>query len=407
MRRARRLATTALVAAIVAGAAACTSNGGPEPTHEPRATAAPHASAPPGAAPTPAGTTGSTPGAATGPAGVPTGAAAGPTGVPTGATDVVTGLKAPWGVAFVPDGTALVTLRDDADVLEVSPDGHTTRVTGPGADQLHRTVVHDGEGGLLGVAVLAGAGGSADIALYATTATDDRVLKGTLTGSTLGALTPILTGIHQASIHNGGRLATGPDGDLYVSTGDAGDGTRAQDRTSLNGKILRITPDGHPAPGDPFPGSPVWSYGHRNVEGLGWSADGRMFASEFGLNTWDELNQIVEGGNYGWPTVEGMGNDPRFRNPLVEWHPDDASPSGLAVTPDAVYLAALRGERLWRVPLTQDGVGTPQALFTGSYGRLRTVVVTPTGDLWLVTNNTDGRGTPKKGGDRILRLTFG
>jgi glucose/arabinose dehydrogenase len=298
-------------------------------------------------------------------------------------------------------------LRDDADLIEVAADGRTSAVTGPGAEQLHRTVVHQGEGGLLGVAVVAGSGDAAEVALDATTATDNRVLRGTLTGTRLGALTPVLTGIHKASFHNGGRLAVGPDGYLYVSTGDAGDPPQAQDKASLNGKILRITPDGDPAPGNPFPGSPVWSYGHRNVQGMAWSADGRMFASEFGQDTWDELNLITPGGNYGWPTVEGVAHDSRFVDPLVQWHTDEASPSGIAVTPDAVYLAALRGARLWRVPLTADGVGAPQALFTGTYGRLRNVVVTPRGDLWLLTNNTDGRGTPEPGDDRIMRLTFG
>jgi glucose/arabinose dehydrogenase len=404
MRRARRLATAALAGAVLAATAACTSSGSTAPTREPRATAVPPVVSPrsPGASP------GTPTTVAPGPtAGSAAGFGAGPTGIPTGATDVVTGLNAPWGVAFLPDGTALVTLRDAGDVLEVTPEGHTATVTGPGADQLHQSVAHGGEGGLLGVAVLAGSGDSADVALYATTATDNRVLRGSLRGTTLGALTPILTGIRKGGIHNGGRLAMGPDGYLYVSTGETGDRPLAQDKSSLNGKILRITTDGHAAPGNPFPGSPVWSYGHRNVQGMGWSADGRMFASEFGQDTWDELNLIVPGGNYGWPTVEGIAHDPRFRDPLVQWPTDDASPSGIAVTPDAVYLAALRGARLWRVPLTPDGVGTPKALFTDTYGRLRAVVVTPRGDLWVLTNNTDGRGNPKKGDDRILRLTFG
>jgi glucose/arabinose dehydrogenase len=399
---ARRTAVAAL-AICVLGLAACT---GGDATTRTSGTQGPTGA--PTRAPTtaPPATTTTAP-----PATTPAQQATGPTGTPTGAVDVVTGLTAPWGIAFLPDGTALVTLRDDRRLVEVAPDGTTTPVTGPGADQLRDTVVHRGEGGLLGVAVLApGAGGdgrSADVALYATTASDNRVLRGTLTGHTLGTLTPILTGIHQASNHDGGRLAVGPDGYLYVTTGDATDRPDAQDRTSLNGKILRITPDGDPAPGNPVPGSPVWSSGHRNVQGIGWSADGRMFASEFGQSTWDELNLIVKGGNYGWPTVEGIAHDDRFRDPLVQWHTDQASPSGLAVTPDAVYLAALHGARLWRVPLTADGVGTPQALFTDTYGRLRAVAVTPTGELWVLTNNTDGRGDPRPGDDRILRLTFG
>lgn len=319
------------------------------------------------------------------------------------ATDLVTDLDVPWGLAFLPDGRAVVTLRDAVRVLIVDADGAVTDVTGPGAQELTRVVEPSGEGGLLGVAVLGSSSRGTDLALYATTADDNRVLRGTLTGDALGELSPILTGIHKADHHDGGRLALGPDGDLDVGTGDAGNRPDAQDPTSLNGKILRITPDGAPAPGNPTPGSPVWSLGHRNVQGLGWAEDGRMFASEFGQDTWDELNVIVPGGNYGWPTVEGRGE--RFVQPVAVWHPDVASPSGLAVTRDAVYLAALRGERLWRVPLTADGVGTPQPLLVGTYGRLRTVAVAPDGSLWVLTNNTDGRGTPHPDDDRILRVT--
>ena len=192
-----------------------------------------------------------------------------------------------------------------------------------------------------------------------------------------------------------------------MTTGDAGDRPSAQDPDSLNGKILRVTPDGDPAPGNPVDGSPVWSLGHRNVQGLGWSPDGRMFASEFGQDTWDELNVIEPGGNYGWPEVEGSSDDPAFVAPVATWATDRASPSGLAVTDEGVYLAALRGERLWRVPLTADGVGTPQALLDGQYGRLRAVAVAPDGSLWVMTNNTDGRGDPRPGDDRILRVVVG
>ena len=333
----------------------------------------------------------------------PTAAATAPATVEvTEADDVLGDLDVPWGLAFLPDGEAVVTLRDEAALVLVGPDGAATDVTGPGADDLADLVVPAGEGGLLGVAVLGAEGTAVDLALYATAADDNRVLRGTLDGSVLGELRPILTGIQKAGNHDGGRLAVGPDDYLYVTTGDAGDPPSAQDPDSLNGKILRITADGDPAPGNPDEGSPVWSLGHRNVQGLGWAPDGRMFASEFGQNTWDELNLIEPGGNYGWPQVEGMGDG--FVEPLAVWATSDASPSGLAVTDEAVYLAGLRGERLWRVPLTEDGVGTPQALLEGEYGRLRAVETAPDGSLWVVTGNTDGRGDPRDGDDRILRV---
>jgi glucose/arabinose dehydrogenase len=152
----------------------------------------------------------------------------------------------------------------------------------------------------------------------------------------------------------------------------------------------------------------VWSLGHRNVQGLGWAPDGRMFASEFGQETWDELNVITPGSSYGWPDVEGDTGTPGdgFVAPVATWATSDASPSGLAVTAEGVYLAALRGERLWRVPLRADGVGEPQALLAGEHGRLRAVEVAPDGSLWVVTGNTDGRGQVRERDDRILRVTL-
>lgn len=341
-----------------------------------------------------------------------------PTVSVTSVTDVATGLDVPWGIAFLPGGTAVVTLRGEAKLLLVGPDGTVTPVVGRGADELRATTRPAGEGGLLGVAVLPGATAvSADLALYQTASDDNRVLRATLSDGTLGPTRPILTGIPKGAIHDGGRLAVGPDGMLYVGTGETGDRPLAQDPASLGGKVLRITPDGAPAPGNPDPASPVWNTGHRNVQGIAWAPDGRVFASEFGQDTWDELNVLVPGGNYGWPTVEGFGGTSRgFVDPLVTWPTDEASPSGIAVTDEGVYLAALRGERLWRVPLhplppgaaptDPAGVGTPRVVLDG-YGRLRAVVVAPDGSLWVLTNNRDGRGTPRTGDDRILRVTLG
>jgi len=325
---------------------------------------------------------------------------------------VVDGLPVPWGLATLPDGTLLISLRDEARLVVVDPDaGTTTEVTGQGAETLVAQTTPDGEGGLLGVARDPASG---DVFLYRTGADDNAVLRGALDGTTLGELTTVLDGIPRAGHHDGGGLAFGPDGFLYVGTGDAGDGAASQDPGSLGGKILRVTTDGDPAPGNPDPGSPVWTLGHRNVQGLGWDASGRMVASEFGQNTWDELNVIEPGGNFGWPDVEGPGTDGQETDGTVApgawWSTADASPSGLAVTDDAVYLAGLRGERLWRVPL-EDPLGEPQALLAGELGRLRNVapVVPGGGDadgLWVLTNNTDGRGSPRDGDDRLVRVTL-
>ena len=339
-----------------------------------------------------------------------------PTVTVTSVTDVATGLDAPWGIAFLPDGRAVVTLRDEARLVLIGPDGAVVAVTGVGAEEIAVATRPSGEGGLLGVAVLPGAtASSADLAVYLTAEGDNRVLRGTLTGDSLGATRPILTGIPRGGNHNGGRLAVGPDGMLYVTTGEVGDRPLAQDPASLGGKVLRVTPDGAPAPGNPDPASPVWTLGHRNVQGIGWAPDGRVFAGEFGQNTWDELNVLVPGADYGWPEVEGVGGVAGLVDPLATWPTSDASPSGIAVTDEGVYLAALRGERLWRVPLRAlpagasptdpAGVGEPQVVLDG-YGRLRAVAVAPDGSLWVLTNNTDGRGTPRDRDDRILRITL-
>lgn len=326
--------------------------------------------------------------------------------------DVVTGLSAPWDLAFLPGGAVLLTLRDAAEVLLLRDTGLVT-LTGPGADELASGTATGGEGGLLGIAVAPGAGdgtgapGSVPVHLYRTTAAGNEVVRTDLDprAGTLGPLEPVVTGIPAQGTHNGGRLAFGPDGHLYVATGDAQDRGASQDPGSLAGKILRVTPDGEPAPGNPFPGSPVLSLGHRNVQGLGWHEDGTLLAGEFGQNRLDELNAIRPGGNYGWPDVEGTGGAPDFVDPLVTWTTDVASPSGLAVTDDAVYFAALRGARLWEVPWADGAVaGEPVPHLVGELGRLRHVALGPDGALWVLTNNTDGRGQPRDGDDRLVRL---
>jgi len=321
---------------------------------------------------------------------------------PVVAGTIVTGLNSPWGLAFLPDGSALVSERDSGQIKRIPAAGGAATSIGtvPG-------VSHGGEGGLLGIAVATTYAEDHFLYAYFTASDGNRVVRMSVSGDFhLGAPQPLLTGIPSGPIHNGGRLAFGPDGMLYVSTGDASTSSRSQDTASLGGKILRLTPDGKPAPGNPFPGSPVWTFGHRNVQGLAWDSQGRMWASEFGQNTWDELNLIRPGSNYGWPVVEGKAGRPEYVDPLAQWRTADASPSGIAIAAGSVWMAALRGARLWQVPLTATGAGTPKAWFAGDYGRLRNVAVAPDGALWVVTNNTDGRGSPRAGDDRILRVTL-
>lgn len=333
-------------------------------------------------------------------------------------TVVAEGLSVPWALAELPDGDLLVTLRDEARILRVSTSaaGEPQPLGGPGADQLLTDTVPGGEGGLLGIAVVppdpddvSASTDDVTVVVYRTGAEDNAVLRATLTGDELGPWEPVLTGIPKAGVHNGGALGVGPDGHLYVATGDAGDPALSQDVESLGGKILRVDLSGAAPAGNPLPGSPMWSLGHRNVQGIDWDARGRMFATEFGQNEIDELNLIVGGENYGWPRVEGPGgSEDGFVDPIASWRPEEASPSGLAVTSEGIYLAGLRGERLWRVPLgavVRPETIEPQALLEGEHGRLRGLLTS--GEAVLVTtSNTDGRGDPDDADDQILRLTF-
>ncbi|MFI6323952.1 PQQ-dependent sugar dehydrogenase [Nonomuraea sp. NPDC050556] len=304
--------------------------------------------------------------------------------------DLATGLAVPWGIAFTGAGDALVTERDTTRLLRVAKDGKVTELGEVDG------VRPDGEGGLMGVAV------KGDLVfLYFTAGSDNRVVRYRLAGDRLTEAKVLVQGIPKGGIHNGGRLAFGPDGFLYASTGETGQRGLAQDKASLGGKILRMTTDGQPAPGNPF-GTLVYSYGHRNVQGLAWDGKGTMYATEFGQNTYDEVNQIKAGGNYGWPEVEGVGHDPKYIDPLVTWDTSEASPSGLAFANGSLWVAALRGQRLWQVPL---GGGEPVGHYDGVYGRLRAIATAPDGSLWVGTSNKDGRGSPRDGDDRILRVT--
>lgn len=302
------------------------------------------------------------------------------------------GLNHPWSLVFV-DGQPLFTQRNAATISTLVDGQVVTIAEVPQADPYN-------EGGLLGLAH------SPDMPdrlfAYYTASNENRVVSFQLSRDgdsfTLTDPSPIVTGIPKATNHNGGRIAFGPDGYLYVATGDAGEPSRSQDLGSLGGKILRVDPDdGSAAPGNPFD-TRVWSYGHRNVQGLAWADDGTMWASELGQSDWDELNIITPGANYGWPVVEGMADDPDYVDPEVVWTPGQASPSGLLWLDHNLYLAALRGERMW-VMLDEDPAGTRTSVLEDGPGRLRDVVAAPDGTIWVLTTNG--------GNDRIMRYTLG
>ncbi|PRY67527.1 glucose/arabinose dehydrogenase [Glaciihabitans tibetensis] len=408
LRRSRSLRATVVPASAGFVAAVLTLSGcttgvpldpAPVPSISAPPASSPSASSPPAAPPT----NGATPAQPAAPA-----SPAGPV-QPEGEPRVVaTELNLPWSLVRLDTGATLVSERDTAIVKEVS-DAGVVRDVG-----LVNGVIPGGEGGLLGLTVWTEASDTPDappmrwLYAYLTSQIDNRVVRMPLLGAagthSLGAPETILSGIPKAGNHNGGRIKFGPDGALYITAGDAGVRDSSQNLDELGGKILRVAADGSVPADNPFPGSPVYSYGHRNPQGIAWDRDGNLWASEFGQNTWDELNLIEPGINYGWPVVEGIGSDSRFRNPVHQWSTDEASPSGLLWTRDTLFLAALRGERLWSIAPTPEAV-TTTSFFAGQFGRMRDVIEGPNDTLWILTNNT-GRA-PRDGDDKILEVRVG
>ncbi|WP_433549344.1 PQQ-dependent sugar dehydrogenase [Streptomyces sp. CA-294286] len=361
---------------------------------------------PGGGAASPGTSTSSASGPASGPA-----TPASPSGPPARGSATVTGtlaegLKSPWGVAALPDGDLLVSSRDETTLTRV--DAETGKLTPVGRVG---GASPGGEGGLMGLALSPSYAKDQQVYAYFTTASDNRIARMRYDdkrppGQQLGAPDTVFKGIPKGVTHNGGRIAFGPDKMLYAGTGETGERGLSQDPKSLAGKILRMTPDGQPVHGNPSADSVVYSLGHRNVQGLAWDADRRLWAAEFGQDTWDELNLIEPGRNYGWPTVEGKGGKEGFVDPVAQWRTSEASPSGIAFAEGSVWVAGLRGERLWRVPLAgAKPVAEPQAFLTEKHGRLRTVLAVGGDQLLLVTSETDSRGTPEPGDDRILKVT--
>lgn len=342
-------------------------------------------------------------------------------------TTLVRKLDVPWGVTFLPDGGALVTERQTRRILKVGPgqkpDGELTVTPVATVEEAYS----NDEGGLLGIAASPDFARDNTVYLYYTTRVDNRIARLRLGGRP----EPIVTGIPHAGVHNGGRLVFGPDGYLYASTGDASRAGQAQALDDLGGKILRMTTDGRPAPGNPFPNSLIWSYGHRNPQGIAWDAAGTMYVSEIGEAVWDELNVIVPGGNYGWPEVEGIGDHPDYIDPIAAWRPEVGVTSGVALLGRTAIVTCLRGQRVYLVDLqakgedfelrgatSEWGSGTssiwwrpgggvasrPVEALAGEYGRIRTAINAPDGSIWLTTSNRDGRNDPVPEDDRILRL---
>ncbi|WP_410675322.1 PQQ-dependent sugar dehydrogenase [Amycolatopsis sp. cmx-4-68] len=322
-------------------------------------------------------------------------------------TRVTTETDLPWGLTTLPDGQVLYGRRDTFEIVRLDPATGTKTVVG----RMPNVAGTDGEGGVLGLAVASDFAADPWLYVMHTSSTDNRVVRVRYTGGVLtGTPEVLLTGIPRNKYHNGGRLRFGPDGKLYISTGDGQNGDWAQDLTVLAGKVLRINRDGSIPSDNPF-GTPVWSYGHRNPQGLAFDSQGRLWEQEFGNSIMDETNLIVRGGNYGWPRCEGTSgscSEPGFIAPKHTYPVAEGSCSGIAVVRTGLYIACERGTRLYRAEISGDSLTDVQQYLNGTYGRLRTVEPSADGGLWLTTSNYgDKDSIPNNSNESILKVELG
>lgn len=325
-----------------------------------------------------------------------------------GVTQVATDTDIPWGLVTLPDGTVLYSRRDAQDIVHLNP-ATGAKVTVGTVPDVQST---DGEGGLLGLAIAPTFATDHWLYIMHTSPRDNRIVRIKLENDKLatGTSQVLLSGILRNKFHDGGRLRFGPDNKLYAATGDAQNGDNAQDRNSLNGKVLRLEPDGAVPSDNPF-GNYVWSYGHRNPQGLAFDSQGRLWEQEFGNAVMDETNLVTKGGNYGWPACEGTSGTcgtAGYIAPKRTYSTADGSCSGIAVVRDVLYVACERGTRMYRAPISGSGLPEAQVYFNGTYGRLRTVEPAPDGGLWLTTSNTgDKDSIPDNSDEKILHVTLG
>lgn len=314
---------------------------------------------------------------------------------------VASDLEIPWEVAFLSDGGILVTERT-GHLLLLGEDG--TRIEIPGVE-------HRGEGGLLGLALHPDFYVNHYLYLYMTYAEDgelvNRVDRYVYQDQALSDATVILDGIPGAPNHDGGRIAFGPDGLLYITTGDAQNDAAAQDFTLLQGKILRVMDNGMIPESNLF-ASPVFSYGHRNPQGLTWDAAGRLWSTEHGPSGLsfgqDEVNLVEQGNNYGWPVIRGDQAMEGMISPALQSGTNTWAPGDVQYIDGKLYFTGLRGEALYVATLEDDRIVGLETYFEGEFGRLRAVRLGPDGYLYITTSNRDGRGATQEGDDKLLRI---
>lgn len=320
---------------------------------------------------------------------------------------LATDLSVPWDIAHLPDGNFLITERTGTLALIGKEGGIVGRAAVP-------KVVAVGEGGLLGIALHPDFSNNNYLYIYRTVSVgsgyQNQVVRFQYqpTDHTLAGEEIILTNIPAGSVHNGGALSFGPDGYLYITTGDAGNTVLAPSVDSLAGKILRITADGEIPSDNPF-GNEIYSYGHRNPQGLAWDEAGQLWSVEHGRSGLqsglDELNKITVGSNYGWPESEGDRVLPNTIGPVAHSGADDTwAPSGLAYYQNTLYFTGLRGQKLYQAKINRENnTVNLQTFFAGEYGRLRAARIF--GDtLYITTSNNDRRGQPDSEDDRLIAV---
>ncbi len=315
---------------------------------------------------------------------------------------VAKNLEIPWAIAFLPDGSILVTERPGR-VRLIDKEGNLQKE--PIAEISEVKLI--AESGLHGIALHPNFKVNNFVYLYYTYGqngdqTQNRVSRFAFDGQSFSQEKIIVEGIPGAQFHDGGRIKFGPDGFLYITTGDALEPSLAQNTDSLAGKILRVTDEGKSALGNPFENS-TYSYGHRNPQGIAWDKDGRLWATEHGSSATDELNLIEIGKNYGWPTIRGDQSQADMQSPVIQSGSDTWAPAGLAYLDGSLFFVGLRGQTLFEAKIENGSVTLVEHL-KGQLGRLREVVVGPDNMLYITTSNRDGRGVPTSDDDRIIRI---
>lgn len=336
------------------------------------------------------------------------------TSTPTGSSEsaerlsvLAENLDTPWAIALLPEGGMLVTERKGTIRL-ISKENQLK-------DEPVATlsaVKEAGEGGLLGIALHPDFSMNKYVYLYYTYSqngenTLNRVVRMTYDNDTFGKEEIVVNAIPGASNHNGGRIKFGPDGYLYIGTGDAQEPSSAQSKTTLAGKILRVTDRGLRVAENPF-NNQVYSYGHRNVQGLAWSSDGSLWATEHGRSGvrsgLDELNLIEMGLNYGWPEIEGDEKLAGMMTAIFDSGSTTWAPSGAAFVENSLFFAGLRGSTLYEAVIEDGKVIEVKEHLSGELGRIREVVADESGLLYITTSNTDGRGIPDNTDDKVIKI---